>query len=315
MTSQHEKKIAAQEAIKLRNDFAKRARQAQREARDLEEQALRKRQVVDDMARQAIIMHEAYELMQREIKDNSVTASFEGLTKQELAKLGKRQFVFIIDGSGSMTGEAIIGALKSAYAFAEKISAAGGKVDCMLFGNAQPIRFDILDPESYVAAGKGLNSGTDLAPTLASLPDVLDKRKTAHAVIFSDGDLFDHEASVKAFNTLMTEYSKLTFDALEFSSQMRISYSREIRKYDLLDGVPYFKDAFADAAVRGSATNLEKFVTVVAQQQTDGRDVNFVQANGENAVEALGNLIAKRLQEAAPKPAAKPTASKKSPGA
>jgi len=314
MSIPSKKKDATEEVFSLRNTFAVRARQAQQAARDLEEQARQKRLEAESLARQAIVLHQAYELMQQETNDNAAAVTFDSLSPKDLAQLGKRQFVFLIDGSGSMVGAPLNGALKSAQALAEKIVAAGGQVDSLLFGDKQPVRFDVLDEQARNKIVKGLNSGTVLTPSLQALDSALDKKKTAHIVIFSDGDMFDPEASAQAIQALTAKYPKVTLDALQITGRSGGYASRSAQTYGMHDGIPYFNDIAAKSGINGR-TPMAQLFDKLGQLDTGGLKVGFADTQENVAVATLGDIIARRVQEKLPKPAAKPKAPKNAPGA
>lgn len=308
MSATPQKKDSTEDVLRLRDAFAARARQAQDTARDLEEQARQKRQEAENMTRQALVLHQAYELLQQEKNDNMLSRTLDDLSAKDLAKLAKRQFIFLIDGSGSMQGAPLNGTLKSAQAFAQKIVDAGGQVESMMFGNQTPIRFDVLNKEVCDQLVKGLNSGTDLAPSLHALSQVVDKRKAAHVVVFSDGDMFDAEASARAAQMLAAQFPKLTFDAIQITGNNGSYLNQPPRSYSVHESLAYF-NALTKPKPRAQ-TAMAKLFDTLSTMPLGGHSVNCADATENNAVEVLGGLIAKRLAEKTPKPAAKPKAPK-----
>jgi len=304
MSANSNKKDTKDEILSLRDSFAVRARNARSEAADLEARARQKRAEAESFAQQAVILQQAYVLLQQE-KTDDVLKSLDDLTEKDKAKLAKHQFVFLIDGSGSMQGAPINGALKAAQVFTEKVVAAGGAVETIMFGDQNPLRINVLDKAVRESLSKGLNCGTDLAPGLREISKIAtDKKKPTHVVIFSDGDMFDNENCLKAVNQLTAEYPKITFDALLVTQRSPVVAPSAAYSLSSVQDLSFDK-------LTSRGTQMERLFEQLSAQ---GNKANYLHATQENADQVLGNLMAQRLTEKAPRTTAKPKAPK-APGA
>lgn len=142
--------------------------------------------------------------------------------------------VIMIDGSSSMNSNRVggVSVLDCALqASAIMYEAAAGKdmninVYVGLWGDSNPPI--ILRPgadrvkvgQAMQAARSGLHSGTDFAPAVKKVAEVIgeDRGKSGvlsgftHVLILSDGDIFDQAKSTEMMNTMFTHSDKVTFD-------------------------------------------------------------------------------------------------------
>ncbi len=120
----------------------------------------------------------------------------------EFLQAGKNKPVLLVDGSGSMAagGRAVSSPLSASLLAAQQ----SGIKRVMLWGDRKPAMLDLTQPNSIALATQGLNSGTDLCPTLDVLTTV---EKPRHIVIVSDGDIFDIEKSKPALLGLLEKHS------------------------------------------------------------------------------------------------------------
>ena len=148
----------------------------------------------------------------------------------------KHSFFFLVDGSGSMMGmggfqgsstqikmtptpikmtlSSLSGVLQAA-AFMQDTAVNSG-----MWGYSSGVvwtsSLDFSDPRHVQSIENGLNSGTDLAPTVADLQSVMGQmsgsKTRQHVVIVSDGDIFDAEKSRDALKDMLHDDSRLTVD-------------------------------------------------------------------------------------------------------
>ncbi len=145
--------------------------------------------------------------------------------------------VLLIDGSGSMTApnslhgqaKAMEIALVSAIILYEAAKAVEANVYIALWGNDEPLV--LAKPgddqrtieENILKARSGLNSGTNLAPSIKKITRTLAEHKSGkysgytHMMVISDGDITDVEPGAKAINALMsvTDYVTMDFAIIE----------------------------------------------------------------------------------------------------
>src|SRR5690606_26750596 len=155
-----------------------RARKEQERAQNLENQARKARQNAQELTRQANVMNEAYHLIQRDVQGAIGGMKLDELSKKDAAKIGKTRFVFLVDGSGSMSGRPINNAIDALEGIAGKLVAQGAKVETILFGDKTPVAIDIQDAELRERAKKGLNCGTDMVYAVDSVVGSLKKTET-----------------------------------------------------------------------------------------------------------------------------------------
>lgn len=198
----------ARDILRLRDEFARRAERENQTARQLEEQARAARVAAQELQRQSQVMEQAYALLQKDEAEKRTTEAASAFDTVLTAKNAKRNFVFMIDGSGSMQG-IFERAIDSIYETSKKIAAKGGSVDVIIFGNHTPVMLDINSESQRLYAKKGLNSGTDMAPSLQGLAGILPANKPAHVVVVSDGDVFDKQKSQEQLNAILASFPKV----------------------------------------------------------------------------------------------------------
>ncbi|MCB9990573.1 MAG: hypothetical protein H6867_04225 [Rhodospirillales bacterium] len=186
----------------------------------------------------------------REAHQNLVTKKVTGqqIEKEDLHRFHKDEqhqkpttidIVLMIDGSGSMVNAGVaykVGkadpmeiALISSIILHEAAKKVDANVYVALWGNDDPI---ILakpgdDPrqvgENLLRARKGMNCGTNLAPSIKKITKVLSEHKSGkysgytHMMVISDGDISDPVPATKAINTLLStsDYTTLEFAVLK----------------------------------------------------------------------------------------------------
>lgn len=136
--------------------------------------------------------------------------------------------VIMIDGSGSMMGDALNMALQAGAIMFE---AASGKdmnmnVYVGMWGSDDPPI--IVQPgadrakigKAMQAARRGLSSGTDFAPAVKKVAETIGQQRGksgtlsgfTHVLILSDGDIFDQGPSKENIKTMFAYSDKITFD-------------------------------------------------------------------------------------------------------
>ena len=136
--------------------------------------------------------------------------------------------VILIDGSGSMNGTPLLSALQAGAIMFEAASGKDMKMNVYvgMFGDSNPPMLihpgaDRVEIGKQMArAQKGLNSGTDLAPAIKKVAEVIgDQRGKSgtlsgftHVLIISDGDMFDAEQTKDRIMTMFEYSDKVTFD-------------------------------------------------------------------------------------------------------
>lgn len=316
MSNQPKKTTTENDIISLRDQFAERARKAMQTARDLEMQAQKAYREADVLKRQAQVMDQAYELLARENTLSTATAKLEDLGAKDFAKIAKRRFIFLIDGSGSMNGAPLEGSLTAAQAMTEKITAAGGTVESYMFGNKEPQKVDVTDEERRQKIRKGLNCGTDMAPAIEMVSDTLTKVQSTHVVIFSDGDILDKEPTKKAIAEMFAKFPKVTVDAVQVGTASPSSGYNALSSYDG-DGsgrrLDVMKRSFQSYS-SNHMTPLQKFFAELSSETAVARSPKIVSASGDLAPALLGQILADRLQQPVAKPAAKKQQKPAAPG-
>ena len=136
-------------------------------------------------------------------------------------------------------------ALMSSVVLYEAAKAVDANVFIALWGNDEPLMLATPkdDPkkigENLLKARKGLNCGTNLAPSINKITKVLSEHKSGkysghtHMMVISDGDISDKEPSKKAVETLFqySNYTTLDFAIMnknQTKTQMEHA-AREIR--------------------------------------------------------------------------------------
>jgi hypothetical protein len=135
-------------------------------------------------------------------------------------------------GKGTKTTALEI-SLLSATMIYEAAKTIKAPVYIMMWGNNEPIVLakpgDSAEEigRNIQSVRSGLNSGTDFAPSIKKMSTVLggDKKRRAeysgftHAVVFSDGDIYDQDKAKKVVGTLMqfAKYVTLDFAIVESS--------------------------------------------------------------------------------------------------
>lgn len=299
MTSSQPKN-AAGDILRLRDEFMQRARQEEARAQDLENQARSARQSASELTRRAQVMNEAFAFLQMEEILKTGVMKLEDLDKKSAAKIAKTRFVFLVDGSGSMNGRLLSEAVDGLVQTSAKLTAQGAKVEAVLFGDKQPVGFDLQDPAVCARAKGGLNCGTDMVFSVEALAATLKKNQRTHIIVLGDGDLFDVAKVKPVLETILRDFPKTTLDAVQLSARA----GRTAASYAAVE--------FARA-------------TGLAQQQTqmqrlvDGLQVSAARPRPQMAhvlpeatAEAIGDLLAKRLSHNTP--AVKKTPALKKPG-
>ncbi len=290
MSAQPKKSTTENDILNLRDHFKQCAYKSNQTAQSLEEQARNARREAQDFLNQAQVMDQAYQLLMKQNTLSTAAAQLDDLDAKDLAKIAKRRFVFLIDGSGSMQGAPLDGSLTAAQTLAQKINAAGGAVESYIFGNKDPVKIDVTDESQRQLIRKGLNSGTDMAPAIIKATETLKKTQFAHIVIFSDGDFFDKEASEKAITDMLVNFPKVTLDALQIGGINNSAAS----------GYP--PRSLQSSFQTRRASNLEQFF---AGMSGGTQKLQFTNVSSDIAPMALGEILASRLQTSAAKPDAK----------
>lgn len=316
MSSQPKETTTENDIISLRDQFAERAKKAMQTARDLEAQAQKAYREAEVLNRQAQVMDQAYELIVKENALTMATAKLEDLGAKDFAKIAKRRFIFLIDGSGSMNGAPLEGSLTAAQAMAEKITAAGGAVESYMFGNKDPQKVDVTDEEQRQKIRKGLHCGTDMAPAIEMVSGTLTKVQPTHVVIFSDGDIFDKEPTKKAIVDMFAKFPKVTVDAVQVGTASPSSGYNALSSYDG-DGsgrrLDVMKRSFQSYS-SNRMTALQKFFAELSAETAGARSPKIVSARVDLAPALLVQILVERLQQTVAKPSAKKQQKPAAPG-
>lgn len=286
---------ALEELKGLRDSFAESAAKSEKTARDLEDQARRAREAARSQRERTRVIEEAIALLLENQNDESATVDIDGLGKKAAAKIGTRRFVFMIDGSGSMNGRPLDNSLKAGTAIRDKMEEKSGKapsLDAVLFGDRNPVALDLSDAQAVEMARRGLNCGTDLAPSIEKLADQLAGGKTCHAVIISDGDLFDHEKSREALKKLLQDNPKATVDFVIISSR---SGSYPAASWGEKYGSYY--PAFAPR----TNTQMQSLAEGLASELPESRRPKVACTQAEDVAATVSQLLAQRLNETKPR--------------
>lgn len=219
MSKDPQPKNATDQILNLRDQFVRNARQAAGRAIALEQEAREARAEAEKMKNNAQAMQSAYYLMHQNGDVPAEGVSIDKLDAKEINKLSKTKIVFLVDGSGSMHGPQLGGAIDAIEKLSERLKSKGGKVEMLMFGDDNPVKVDLDNKDGLVAFRRGLNCGTYLLPGVASVLAGLEKDKATQIVIVSDGDIFDVEKARDAIAKVIDSYPKVRVDAVLSTSQ------------------------------------------------------------------------------------------------
>lgn len=288
-TNDPQPKNSTGDILRLRDEFMERASKETKLARDLREQARDAEDKASKLSRQAQILTEAYNIVRQE---NSVVATavatekkLEELSKKDAAKIATARFVFLVDGSGSMQGAPIYSTVEALEKITIKLKSQGAQVDTFLFGDRQPVQVDLGNPILRDHVKRGLNSGTDLAPTLKVVAAGLKKNEKTFIVVVSDGDLFDGDQAKPELETALRAFPKTTLDVVELLGGHGFA------------GAGYNKDA--SPAMRVRITMMNKMIDTLDVSGPRLRP-QVLQGVPEVVGEMVGGLLAQRLTENVP---------------
>jgi hypothetical protein len=280
-------KSPLEEMKSLRDTFAKNSAKAEQEAAELEACARAARSEANALRKQSEVMERAMFLYLANEQEKVTAVQIETLGKKETARISDRNFIFLIDGSGSMTGGPLENALDASAKIIGKLEEKAGArpaASTWLFGDRTPVAVDMTDEDSMQRARRGLNCGTDLAPSLDMLVGTLDPNKAVHLVVVSDGDLFDCEKSREVMVKLLAKNPKSTVDLV-------------IIKHDS-GGYGDFR-GYGDQSIR--KTPMENLVEAVGADVSTPRIPRTLATQPQGVAAAVTSLLAARLKEAQPR--------------
>ncbi|MDP2205923.1 MAG: vWA domain-containing protein [Alphaproteobacteria bacterium] len=288
MTTNPQPKNAAGDVLRLRDEFMLRARQQQLRAYELENQARQAQLHAKELMRSSEVLNEAYVLLNSAAANDAVTMKLEDLSKKDAAKIAKARFVFLVDGSGSMSGRFIDATIDGLTQIANTLGAQGAKLETVLFGDNQPVALDLKDPAACAHAKRGLNCGTDMFFTVEALAASLKKNQLTHVIVVSDGDLFDGGKVTPVLESMLRDFPQTTLDVVQLSNR---------------PGRTAASFATKDFA---RATGLVEHQSMM-QRMIEGLEVTgprirpqMSYATPETAADAITDLLAKRLSEIVP---------------
>lgn len=157
----------------LRARFAK-------EARDLHQEAAAAKLKFEQTSWHAKLAQDKADAMDAALaalKDQSQA------TSTRLSAIANEKTIYLVDGSGSMSGVRLTSTLN--------VLAAQGAKNLIFFGNKTPVVVDLADRAKYE---KGLMCGTEIMPSLQALSATLLDGKKRNLVIVTDGDVAQQEA-------------------------------------------------------------------------------------------------------------------------
>jgi len=277
----------ARDILRLRDEFARRAQRENDTARQLEEQARAARAAAQQLQQQSQIMQQAYALLQKEESEKVVANAAAAFDLQLTGKNAKNRFVFLIDGSGSMND--IFGhAVDSIHEISKKISAKGGSVDVIVFGNHTPVMLDINNESQRLSAKRGLNSGTDMAPSLQGLASLLPANKPAHVIVVSDGDIFDKQKSQEKLNAILASFPKVqlstvvaqnsappqrvykeSFRSVSSQSEACMTMQRKTQMEEMMEGLTVANDRVKTPVMVVPPSNVGQAIAATLAQQLE----------------------------------------------
>lgn len=203
---------------RLRDEFTSKARNAEVEACNFGDLCLKAKDEANRYKQQAEILNTALKMVEADTQKQNIEilkadakAALDSLSN---AKLTKRSFTFLIDGSGSMSGSPIKQALSAVGDIQQKLEEKGASVSVFMYGDQNPVSVDLKDGAARKKAEQGLNyGGTSLAPALNALSTTTSSGHH-NVIVISDGDLDDTEASKLALEKLLMDHPKMTLDAV-----------------------------------------------------------------------------------------------------
>lgn len=275
MPANKSEKSVLNEMRDLCETFAKQAATAEQKARELDFQATQARREAKEGYEKAETYNKMIALYLGIRSEAEAMDGIEAMNKKAAAKIANSNFVFLIDGSGSMQGAPLKNSLDAGVnvmSALSKKSGANPSASVMLFGNSTPQKIDANDKEAVRRAREGLCSGTDLAPSIAFLDADLDKSKASHVVILSDGDIFDKDKSYAAMKKLLKDNARVTVDVVVISK-----------------------------SVRNDKTEMQAFIEDVARLAPEGMRVNVQNVNVDNVTAGVAMLLTARLKQPQPR--------------
>lgn len=188
-------------------------------------------------------------------KDAQIAALEKELTHLKYGQLAKAQGpVFLLDGSASM--------VSLQTALPTVLTAASKKTDAALvmWGSSHPAVIDLKNKDTVRVAQAGLNSGSDLSPTLRMLSQVGGQQQL---VIVSDGDIFDGNACKQLLENMLAT-ANITLDAVIIKSR-----PEQTQMERFLSGLKIGGNARAPRIVTCTAemAEIEKALTRVTRKQ------------------------------------------------